>query len=110
MNAYVIPGIERQKIKSDILLNAISTVTGIEIENLQTKCRKQELVEARYIYFYFITRSGLCQYISLARQAREFNLDHTTALHGVRQVENWIQTDKRIQSEVEQIKKLLNIK
>jgi hypothetical protein len=54
--------------------------TGFTLEELKGKCRKRELVDARFIYF---RRAKEKTKASLSSIGKEVNKDHATVLHGI---------------------------
>lgn len=62
------------------ILRDVSRKTGYSLEDLMTKCRRREIVDARYVYF------RRCREISKASQ-REIGIpvgkDHSTVVHGL---------------------------
>lgn len=72
------------------ILNIVSEVTEIPVDNLKAKCRQREIVLARNIYFKFarhFTNKGLTP-IGI-----EVNRDHATVLHGIKTLHQDLETN-----------------
>ena len=72
------------------ILNIVSEVTEIHIDNLKSRSRKFEIVLARNIYFKFarkFTNKGLTPI------GMEVNRDHSTVLHGLKTLAKDLETD-----------------
>jgi len=73
----------------------------IAIEDVQSKSRKREVVQARQISMYFaktLTKESL-----MAIGAKIGNKDHATVLYACRMVRNYIDTDKAYKAQVDKI-------
>lgn len=74
---------------------------------IETNTRKRPYVEARAIYY------KLCREftnLSLEVIGGDFNKNHATVLHGLRQLENWMQQDSGIKNNYNLLKnKIFNI-
>jgi chromosomal replication initiation ATPase DnaA len=63
---------------------------GIPVSKMEGKCRDQELVRARFTYFYICrTQLGM----GWKAISRTVGRDHTTSIYGVEQVEAWKATN-----------------
>ena len=72
---------------------------------LQSKTRKREIVQARQISMYFAKR--LTKF-SLAKIALETGKkDHATCLHGIKTVNNLMDSDKHFRLQILEIEKQL---
>ncbi len=79
---------------------------NITPEQVRQKTRKLEIVFARQLIFYF---SKLYKLGSLAEIGRLFGeKDHTTVLHSVGVIENYIETDRMKRVKIEKYATLLN--
>lgn len=111
---YLINKLESIKIKlnsnkmtSDKVILIIETFFNI---NIKIKNRKIEIVKARQIAMYFI-------YYYSKKYKWELTLknigylcgkkDHSTVLHSLKMVNNYIETEKDYREEIEEIKKLI---
>ena len=64
------------------LRECISKVFGIPWETVMGKCRKSEIVEARFMYFYILNKWYSASYMSLGR---DYHKDHTSIMNACRQ-------------------------
>ncbi len=74
---------------------------GLDLELLQSKTRKREIVQARQIAMYFskvLTNSSLSTI-----GAKIGKKDHATVLHACKAVNNLVETDKEFKSQVREI-------
>jgi len=77
------------------------------VNQLQTKTRKREIVQARQLAMYFsknMTKSSLA---SIGSQIG--NKDHATVLHACKTVNNLIDTDKSFRLFVDEIERKLKM-
>ncbi len=84
---------------------AVSGYFNLSEDSLLAKTRKREIVQARQIAMYFsreITKSSLA-----AIGAQIGNKDHATVLHACRTVENLMETDKKFQYIIEELRAIL---
>ena len=67
------------------ILRDVADKAKVPIEELKSKSRQRDLVEARQIYFYISKNKTSA---SLAKIGAEVNRDHATVIHGLRTFEN----------------------
>jgi chromosomal replication initiator protein len=80
---------------------------NIGLEQLQSKTRKREIVQARQVAMFFsktLTKSSLA---TIGSQIG--GKDHATVLHACKTVNNLIETDKRFRMQVDEIEKKLKM-
>jgi chromosomal replication initiation ATPase DnaA len=87
--------------KVNTLKHLIFTRLNVDV-NIPT--RKRAYVEARFIYFNILRLENY----GLAEIGRTVTKDHATVLHGVRQVENWTETNTN-KSFMEKYKEILEL-
>ncbi len=111
-SVYSIPGIENNnEINPHTIKKASAYIYNISVGELDMKCRKREFKEARFIAMYFTNK-----YInwSLVRIGIFFNFrHHSTVIHAIKQVEDWMESDKIFHQNVCKVKtqiKILNMK
>lgn len=103
---------ERIKQNSDEMNNfePIQTIIclgeGISPEILKTKTRQREIVEARYIIFYFDKQTSPKKTFSAI--AKPFGKDHATALHGIKKITNLNDTDKKFAAKLALYQRRIN--
>jgi hypothetical protein len=77
------------------IIEAVSTVTGVSYEAMQSPSRKREIVEARSIAQWFIRENTT---LSLKEIGGCFGgRDHSTALTAINKISDWLLTDKKLQ-------------
>lgn len=79
--------LDREAIKNKIK-QSVENITG---QDLMIRNRERGRVEARYVAFKVM--KDTFTRISLTEIANFFNLNHATVLHGLRNVNNWIEYD-----------------
>ncbi len=95
----------KREISVDYIQKVVSDYFNINMDQLHTKTRKREIVQARQIAMYFsknLTKSSLA---SIGSQIG--NKDHATVLHACKTVNNLIETDKQFRYYIEDIGKRL---
>ena len=73
---------------------------GLIIEHLQSKIRLREIVYARYLCSYIIWRCTKITYLKLGRM---YGKDHSTAIHGVCKIRDFMDIDRMVKAEVEDL-------
>lgn len=97
----------KREISIDYIQKVVCNFFNIGVENLQSKTRKREIVQARQVAMYFsksLTKSSLATI-----GAQIGGKDHATVLHACKTVNNLIETDKRFRLQVDEIEKKLKI-
>lgn len=88
MSPYIVPGLkfkEPKKLTPAIIVEIVCDVFDIDQVQLRKRCRKRELVVARYMCCFFIRKYTTK---TLAYVAEMFNQDHTTVIHGITTINN----------------------
>lgn len=97
----------KKEISIDYIQKVVCDYFNIEVDQLQTKTRKREIVQARQIAMYFsknLTKSSLA---NIGTQIG--GKDHATVLHACKTVNNLMETDKQFKQYVEDIQKKLKV-
>jgi chromosomal replication initiator protein len=97
----------KKEISVDYIQKIVCDYFNISPDQLHSKTRKREIVQARQIAMYFsksLTKSSLA---SIGSQIG--GKDHATVLHACKTVNNLIDTDKRFKQTIENIEKKLKI-
>lgn len=79
-----------------LLLDNCCTQFGVTRQQLFSKSRRREMVEARHVTMYLMRKYKL--FGSLKMIGKYFNRDHTTVLHALNNVQSLIDTDKVFKS------------
>jgi chromosomal replication initiator protein len=90
-------------ISIDLIMKTVSDYFGISIEEINTKTRKREIVEARQLAMYFSKKHTKASLSSIGQQCG--NKDHATVLYACKMVGNLMATDKRFKEVVEDLSK-----
>lgn len=91
----------RREVSVDYIQKTVCDYFGLELESLQSKTRKREVVQARQIAMYFsknLTKSSLAAIGSKIGQK-----DHSTVLYAYRTISNLIETDRDFKSQIREI-------
>lgn len=97
----------KHEISIDYIQKTVCDYFSIPLENLKSKTRKREIVQARQIAMFFaksLTKSSLATIGSLIG-----GKDHATVLHACKTVNNLIDTDKKFRVYIEDIEKKLKM-
>lgn len=103
ISPYVYPGIKecfrpvseikfnRVKVTPDLILSIISKNCSVSVEDILSKTRKKDIVDARH-YFCAIMRKQLGY--PVVAIGRYMDRDHTTVIHSVRTFDDRCSTDE----------------
>ena len=87
------------------ILSAVSIATGITISEIEGRCRKDSICEARHLYAYFLRRKSGLTYHQIAAIVKR---DHSSCHHSVAIIQafkDW--DDERILDLIWKIRKML---
>jgi chromosomal replication initiator protein len=79
----------------------------LNIDTLNSKTRKREVVQARQIVMYFAKNMTKASLATIGMHCG--GKDHATVLHACRTVNNLMETDKHFRAYIEDIKKKINL-
>lgn len=85
-----------------IILNAVAENYGVKPEQIMSSSRKAPLPDARHVYFY-VAKQVANSSLPLTLLAQHINRDHSTAVHGVKKITGFIETDKILQARITDI-------
>lgn len=95
-----------EEMSLDHVLQIASIVTDISVKEIIGKSQIGEIVFARHLYFYladiFVREKGLNKRVSLAMVGAKVKRDHATVLHGVKTMQNLIDTNRAIRNKVDE--------
>ena len=97
----------KREISIDYIQKVVCDYFDMEMEQLKSKTRKREIVQARQIAMFFaksMTKSSLA---TIGTQIG--NKDHATVLHACKTVNNLIDTDKGFRVYIDEIEKKLKL-
>lgn len=96
-----------KEISIDFIQKLVCDYFGISVEQVKSKVRKREIVQARQISMYFakdLTKSSL-KVIGTHFGGR----DHSTVIHACQTVNDLMETDKKFKQDMEEISKRIKI-
>ena len=97
--------IEKKQITIDVIKEKVCAFYNMDVQLLQAKCRKREIVQARQISMYL---SKKYTESSLQRIGSELGKkDHATVLHACKTISDLIEIDKTIKANVQEIEESL---
>lgn len=91
----------QRELSVDFIQKTVCNYYGLEIDSLQSKTRKREIVQARQIAMYFsknLTNSSLSVIGSKIGKK-----DHATVLHACKTILNLIETDRDFKNQIREI-------
>ncbi len=106
MTYHSAPGILSEQTMEEIAA-IISDRLGVTLDQMKSKNRKRQIVEARQISMYFMYRSKIYSLKSIG----DFfgGKDHTTVLHSIKQVKIFMETEPQFDEKMKDISYALNI-
>lgn len=94
-------------INLETILKVVSTVLGIPIVDIKSKCKKKELADARKCYCYLARKYTRK---SLARVGQLIRCDHVTVLCSVRKAEYFIKNEIEFKNACESVIDILSLR
>ena len=85
-----------------IILNAVAENYGVKPEQIMGSSRKAPLPDARHVYFY-VAKQVANSSLPLTLLAQHINRDYSTAIHGIKKISGFIETDKLLQARINDI-------
>ncbi|MDK2770803.1 MAG: chromosomal replication initiator protein DnaA [Flavobacterium sp.] len=96
----------KREISVDYIQKIISDYFQLDIETLQSKTRKRDVVQARQLAMFFAKKYTKNSLASIGSQIG--NRDHATVLHACKTVDNLVSTDKQFRKFVDDLNKKLS--
>jgi len=94
-----------REIPPEVILNETASYFGLERGDLVSKSRSRPLTTARHIAMYLLRElTGL----SLIKIGELFERDHSTALHGIKRIENLMPNRDAVYRQVQELTKRIN--
>lgn len=97
---------ERSKNRTEnieAIIRIVYNYFDVELEQVKSKCRKREYINARQFAMFFIKREF--NKVSLNKIGEIFGKHHATVLHAIRQVNNFLEFDPVTQRQVDELSK-----
>jgi chromosomal replication initiator protein len=95
--------IEEKKITIEKIQDIVSAFYNVKLQDIQSKSRKREIVQARHISMFLSKKYTDASYAHIGHKIG--NRDHATVLHACKAVQDTIDTDKSFRSEMQEIEK-----
>ncbi len=92
-----------REISIDYIQKVVCDFFGLPVEQINTKTRKREIVQARQLAMYFSKKHTKSSLATIGLHCG--NKDHATVLHACKTVSNLIETDKQFEGYVNEINK-----
>lgn len=97
----------RKEISIDYIQKVVCDYFKIPIDQIQSKTRKRDIVQARQLAMYFAKQYTKASLSSIGSQIG--NRDHATVLHACKTVKNLSETDKVFRGYVEDLERKISI-
>ena len=91
----------RKEISIDYIQKTVCEYFKVKIEDIQSKTRKRDVVQARQLAMYFAKQYTKASLASIGTQIGK--RDHATVLHACKTVKNLQETDKQFRGYIEDI-------
>ncbi len=96
-----------KEISIDYIKNIVCDYFQITVDEINSKTRKREIVQARQLAMYFSKKHTKASLANIGMQCG--NKDHATVLHAYRTVSDLLETDKQFKSYVEDLEKKIKV-
>jgi chromosomal replication initiator protein len=97
--------IQERQISIELIEEEVCKYFDIESELIHSKSKKQEISQARQIAMYLSRKYTDKSYSNIGEMIGK--RDHATVLHACKTVVNWIETDKKFKSNIQQLEQLI---
>jgi chromosomal replication initiation ATPase DnaA len=90
MNYYIAPAMKKKALLKISYINLICRQYGYSPEALKGQSRKRDLVFARHLAMYLMRKRTK---MTLLEIGKTFDRDHTSVLHAITMIENYLHTN-----------------
>ncbi len=97
----------KREISIDYIQKIVCNFFNIPLDQIQSKTRKREIVQARQVAMFFSKNMTKASLATIGSQIG--GKDHATVLHACKTVNNLIETDKRFRLQIDEIEKKLKL-
>lgn len=97
----------KREISIDFIQKVVSEYFQLDVNTLQSKTRKRDIVQARQLAMFFAKKFTKASLASIGSQIGD--RDHATVLHACKTVDNLLTTDKQFRKYVDDINKKLTL-
>jgi hypothetical protein len=92
---------------SEFVKEIVCSYFGIDSDSLNYNTRKREVVKCKQISMYLIHKN---LNMSLSKIGRHFQKNHATVIHSVKTIKNYLEWDKDLKKEIDELEKLVIFK
>jgi len=96
-----------KEISIDYIQKVVSQYFGLSIDEMNSKTRKRNIVQARQLAMFFAKEHTKASLTTIGLQCG--NKDHATVLHACRTVKNLIETDKDFKNYVDELDRMIKL-
>lgn len=86
------------------IIKTVCKHQGISEEQINIRTRKKEIVYARHLAIYLIRHNVKMGLKDIGMQFGDLMFDHTTIIHSLNTLNNWISTEEEVRLNVEQLR------
>jgi chromosomal replication initiator protein len=97
--------VQERQISVELIEEEVCKYFDLEMEVIHSKSKKQEISQARQIAMYLSRKYTDKSYSNIGEMIGK--RDHATVLHACKTVGNWIETDKKFKSTIQEIEQLI---
>lgn len=97
--------VQERQISVELIEEEVCKYFDLEMEIIHSKSKKQEISQARQIAMYLSRKYTDKSYSNIGELIGK--RDHATVLHACKTVGNWIETDKKLRSSIQEIEQLI---
>jgi len=97
--------IQERQISVELIEEEVCKYFDLELEIIQSKSKKQEISQARQIAMYLSRKYTDKSYSNIGELIGK--RDHATVLHACKTVGNWIETDKKFRTCIQELEQLI---
>lgn len=90
------------------IIDVVSSYTGVSYDTMCQRNRKREVVLARYYTYYFAKEYTKMTLKGIGTIYR--NHDHTTVIHGINAIKDFLDVDKKVQRDFSRLSELMKNK
>ena len=91
----------------DFIKQVVCTYYKVDIEQLLTTTRLRLVVKARQVVMYLLCVNSKIPKVNIAKR---FNKDHSTVIHSKKTIEGYLEWDKELSKEVNELQNLIIMK
>ncbi len=97
--------VQERQISVELIEEEVCKYFDLDVDIIQSKSKKQEISQARQIAMYLSRKYTDKSYSNIGELIGK--RDHATVLHACKTVGNWIETDKKFRSTIQELEQLI---